>query len=89
MEMNICAIKNWNISPMFRAICIVVGIAIGWSGLYFEWLPPVSRAIMFMVGFLLMIVGGIASRAGLLGIKPFEKSAWRRAKETYKERGDE
>lgn len=87
--MKICVVKNGNISPMFRAICIVVGIAIGWSGLFFEWLPPVLRAAMFMVGFFFMIVGGIASRAGLLGIKPFEKSAWRRAKETYKERCDE
>jgi hypothetical protein len=50
---------------------------------------PILRVIMFMAGFFLMIVGGVASRAALLGIRPFEKSAWRRAKETYKERGEE
>lgn len=87
--MKICVVKNGNVSPMFRTIFIVGGVAIGWSGLYFEWLMPILRVIMFMAGFFLMIVGGVASRAALLGIRPFEKSAWRRAKETYKERGEE
>ncbi|MNT05497.1 hypothetical protein D3C72_1401180 [compost metagenome] len=87
--MKISGLKNGNVSPMFRAIFIVGGIAIGCSGLYFECLPRFLRAIMFVAGFFLMIIGGVSSRAGLLGIRPFEKSAWRRAKEAYKERGDE
>ncbi|MCG1054765.1 hypothetical protein KQH49_07260 [Mycetohabitans sp. B5] len=78
--------KNWiirdgNFTPVVRGVACFIGGAITLIGLKYD--------VMFvaLLGFTLVAVGGISSRAAMLGIKPFENS-YREARESYKKKDD-
>ena len=87
--MRFSVFKDGNFSPLMQAILIIAGIVVGWAALAVEWIPRVIRLVLVLAGFGSVLVGGFCARAHLIGIKPFERSPWRQAKETYKNEKDE
>lgn len=70
--------ENGNLSSHVRALLIVVGIGIGVVS--FIW----CRSIILMsVGLGVAAIGGYASKAHQLNIKPFDNS-YERARESYR-----
>ncbi|MEX3977781.1 hypothetical protein AB4Y45_02225 [Paraburkholderia sp. EG287A] len=75
-------IRNGNFTPTVRGVLCVVGIAIGIAGLKYD-----RSLLIALVGLLIAAVGGYASRAHMLGIKPFDNS-YKKARESYKVEDD-
>ena len=82
------AIEDGNFSGWLRITMFVAGLAIFVGSLALDWLPRWTRMIGFFVGFGLMALGGFASRAHMLHIKPFDNS-YKRARASYKVKDDE
>lgn len=51
-----------------------------------EWLPKWAGITMSLAGFASVLIGGLASRAALVGLRPFAESEWKKAKRTYEDK---
>lgn len=77
-------IENGNFTDWIRLIFIVAGFALMFCA--FKLIAPtIFGGMVALIGFALALIGGFASRAHMLNIKPFGGSAWRKAKKTYQE----
>lgn len=78
--------KNWiiqdrNFTPVVRGEACFIGGAITLIGFKYD------AMFVALFGFALVAVGGISSRAAMLGIKPFE-NLYREARESYQKKDD-
>ncbi len=89
VENQMKLIKDGNLSAPTRGALIVTGAALILGGLGLEALPDWFGIIVFFLGMAAIFIGGISSRAKLIGLKPFGESEWRKAKKTYKEGDDQ
>lgn len=75
-------IDDGNFTGWVRLCFIVVGFGMMFCA--FKFIPPtIIGGGIALLGFGLALVGGFASRAHMLKIKPFGYSEWRKAKRTY------
>jgi hypothetical protein len=79
--------EEGNFSGWMRITLFVVGLAAFGMGLALDWLPRALRMAAFLVGFGLMALGGLSSRAHMLNIKPFDNS-YKKARDSYKVKDD-
>lgn len=66
-------------------------IAVGFAMMYgtIKFIPPsIWSGILLLIGLGIAAVGGFASRAALLKIKPFDNS-YRKARDSYKTNADD
>jgi len=84
--MNIRFIEDGNLASWLRLTLIVTGIAFGTVAIECN-LPNLWARVLLLAGFLLVLVGGLASRAALLHIKPFDNS-YEKARKTYETKDD-
>lgn len=76
-------IEDGNFPDWLRLLLIISGFALMFCA--FKFIPPtIIGGAVALIGFGLALVGGFASRAHMLKIRPFGNSAWRKAKKTYK-----
>jgi hypothetical protein len=80
-------VEAGNFSGWVRITLFVVGITAFGMSLALDWLPRGLRIAAFLLGFGLMALGGISSRAHMLNIKPFDNS-YKKARESYKTEDD-
>ncbi|MDR8398055.1 MULTISPECIES: hypothetical protein [Paraburkholderia] len=80
-------VEAGNFSGWVRITLFVVGLTAFGMSLALDWLPRVPRMAAFLLGFGLMALGGISSRAHMLNIKPFDNS-YKKARESYKTEDD-
>ena len=85
--MKIRLIEDGNFPSWFRLLLIIVGVAIAVMALYCN-MPLVLAKISLLVGFGIALVGGMASRAVLLKIKPFD-SSYKKARKSYESEKDD
>jgi hypothetical protein len=81
-------IDDGNFPRWLRVALFVVGLAIFGGSLALEWLPRSARFGGFLLGFGMMALGGFASRAHMLHIKPFDNS-YKKARKSYANDDDE
>ncbi|MFM0337257.1 hypothetical protein [Paraburkholderia fungorum] len=81
-------IEDGNFSGWLRMAFYVGGVALAVGGLAFDELPRWIRGCAFLLGFAVMAVGGISSRAHMLKIKPFDNS-YKKASKSYEVNDDE
>jgi hypothetical protein len=77
-----------NFSGWLRITLFVVGLAAFGVSLALDWLPRGFRMAAFLLGFGLMALGGVSSRAHMLNIKPFDNS-YKKARKSYEVKDDE
>ncbi|WP_155630462.1 hypothetical protein [Burkholderia territorii] len=77
-----------NIAGWAQLVLLVLGIAMVYCGLVFNFLPKAIAILLIVFGLPISAIGGYASRAKALGLKPFDKS-YRKARDSYKTRDDE
>ncbi len=82
-------IEDGNFSAPARGGLIVTGAALIFGGLGLDAIPNWLGMAVFLFGIAALFIGGISSRAKLIGLKPFGESEWRKAKKTYKEGDDQ
>ncbi|WP_224078818.1 DUF4231 domain-containing protein [Cupriavidus laharis] len=82
-------IEDGNLTATVRGALIVIGAILIFGGLGVEAIPNWLGIIVFLFGIVAIFVGGISSRAKMIGLKPFGKSEWRKAKETYQKEKDD
>jgi hypothetical protein len=80
-------VEAGNFSGWVRITLFVVGPTAFGMSLSLDWLPRGPRMVAFLLGFGLMALGGISSRAHMLNIKPFDNS-YKKARESYKTEDD-
>ena len=85
--MKIKFIDDGNLATWVRLLLIVAGFALAAIALKSN-IPNLWARIFLLVGFLLVIVGGMTSRAKLLHIKPFDNS-YEKARKSYETKDDE
>ncbi|SAL58996.1 hypothetical protein AWB67_02793 [Caballeronia terrestris] len=76
-------IRDGNFTPVVRGVLCVVGIAIGFIGLKYD-----DSLVVALVGLVIAAIGGFASRAHMLKIKPFDNS-YKKARKSYEVKDDE
>ncbi|WP_338925332.1 hypothetical protein IHE33_07145 [Mycetohabitans endofungorum] len=78
-------IEDGNFTPRVRAAFVIGGIAL-WIGAL-AWMAPPGwlRLAAFFIGFLIMIIGGIASRSHSLKVRLFDNS-YLEARKSYKKK---
>jgi hypothetical protein len=74
--------EEGNFSGWLRITLYVAGLATFFSALTSDWAPRWTRMIGFLLGFSLMALGGLSSRAHMLNVKPFDNS-YKKARESY------
>lgn len=87
-EMRIKFIVDGNIAGWVRLSLIVLGFAMMYCGLAFHFLPKVIAILLVIFGLPVSAIGGYASRAKALGLKPFDNS-YKKARDSYKPDVDE
>jgi hypothetical protein len=80
-------IEDGNLKEWVRIALVVVGIALVFGSVQLG-LSSVLPKIIFTVGIFVAAVGGYASQAHMLKIKPFDNS-YKRARDSYKVKDDE
>lgn len=80
-------IEDGNFSGWLRIALYVGGVALAAGGLALDELPRWVRGCAFFLGFAVMAVGGISSRAHMLKIKPFDNS-YQKACKSYEVNDD-
>lgn len=80
-------VEAGNFSGWVRITLFVVGLTVFGMSLALDWLPRAPRMAAFLLGFGLMALGGISSRAHMLNIKPFDNS-YKKVRESYKTEDD-
>jgi hypothetical protein len=78
--MKIKIIEDGGLSTGSRWTLVIVGAAIVYISL-----SQVESILLMSFGLVLAAVGGYSSKAKMLGLKPFDKFAWREAKKSYEE----
>jgi len=80
-------IDDGNFKQWVRIALILVGLLIMF--LAYQFVPPAPYGgFLLLLGFGIAAVGGYASRAHLLKIKPFDNS-YKKARDSYKVKDDE
>jgi len=80
-------IDDGNLTEWVCTALIVVGIGISYATL--KYAPPSLWSVFLaLLGFLLMAIGGLSTRARLLKIKPFDNS-YKKARKSYEKDDDE
>lgn len=70
-------VKDGDLTPLSRAALCITGPLLIFLAIYLKSL------LILTIGVAVGALGGYSSRAALLGLKPFGKASWRKAKETY------
>lgn len=81
-------IEDGNFAGWLRVVFFLVGLAVAVGGLGLDQMPRWIRAGAFILGFAMMALGGISSRAHMLKIKPFDNS-YKKARKSYEVKSDE
>ncbi|WP_059731599.1 hypothetical protein [Burkholderia cepacia] len=81
-------IEDGNFAGWLRVVFFLVGLALAFAGLGLDQMPQWIRAGAFLLGFAMMALGGISSRAHMLKIKPFDNSH-KKARKSYEVKNDE
>ncbi|QYD68219.1 hypothetical protein KZJ38_18390 [Paraburkholderia edwinii] len=85
--MKIRLFEDGNFARWIRTSLLAVGILI--MVVAYEYVPPAPfGGFLLLLGFGIAAIGGYASRAHLLKIKPFDNS-YEKARKTYGARGEE
>ncbi|MFX1766185.1 hypothetical protein PWP93_27070 [Paraburkholderia sp. A1RI-2L] len=84
---NIRIIKDGNFTQWFCLVLVVVGLGIMYLTLKFAE-PSIWSKGLVLVGFGIAAVGGMASRAALVHIKPFGNN-WKKTRKRYEVKNDE
>jgi len=79
-------IESGNFSRWVRLALIVIGFAIMYCTVEFIT-PSIWSGLLLMLGFGVALVGGLASRAALLHIKPFDNS-YKKARKSYENKDE-
>jgi hypothetical protein len=74
-------IENGNLTGRVCTILIISGICISYFAFKYAS-PSIFSMLLALLGFALMAIGGISSRARILNIKPFDNS-YRNSRKTY------
>ncbi|WP_244136392.1 hypothetical protein [Burkholderia sp. BCC0405] len=77
-------IEDGNFAGWLRGVLFLVGLAVAVGGLGLDQMPRWIRAGAFHLGFAVIALGGISSRAHMLKIKPFDNS-YKKAQELRSE----
>lgn len=80
--------EDGNFSGWLRIALFVGGVALATGGLALDELPRWIRGFAFLLGFAVMTVGGLSSRAHMLKINPFDNS-YKKARKSYEMKDDE
>jgi hypothetical protein len=80
-------IEDGNLSFLARLILALVGIGLAAIAV-FAGLPVAWNRALLLIGFGIALVGGMASRAKILHIKPFDNS-YKKARDSYKVKDDD
>lgn len=81
-------IIDGNIAERARISLIAIGILMLVSGLAIDSLPPIIAIALAVLGVPVAAIGGYASRAEALGLKPFDRS-YENARKSYEMSDDE
>jgi len=81
-------IRNGNFVRWFRVCIFLCGIFLGYLGLALEILPQGVRLILVLIGIVFAAIGGYASQAHILKLKPFD-NAYKKAKKSYEKKDDQ
>jgi hypothetical protein len=81
---NIEIIRDGNFTRWFRLFLIAFGFGIMYLTLRFIE-PSIWSKGLVLVGFGIAAVGGLASRAAMLNIRPFGKN-WKKIRKTYEKK---
>jgi len=76
-------IEDGNFVGWLRVLLFFIGVGMIFGGLEFEVLPRWARVFIFLLGFAVMAIGGLSSRAHMLKIKPFD-NGYKKARDSYK-----
>lgn len=86
--MNIKVVVDGNIAGWARFGLIGLGVAMVYCGLALHSLPKIIAISLVILGLPVSAVGGYASRAKALGLKPFDNS-YKKARDSYKTNDEE
>ncbi|WP_322104240.1 hypothetical protein [Paraburkholderia sp. J41] len=81
-------IVDGNISEWGRIGLIILGIGMFGCGIGLDFLPRPIALAFAILGLPIAGIGGYASRAGALGLKPFDNS-YKKARKSYETKDDE
>ncbi|MBN3778793.1 hypothetical protein G3O06_14700 [Burkholderia sp. Ac-20345] len=85
--MKIRFIEDGNLARWARTCVLIVGLLI--MLVAYKYVPPAPfGGLLLLFGLGVAAIGGYASRAHLLHIKPFDNS-YKKARESYKQKDDE
>ncbi|WDR86096.1 hypothetical protein [Burkholderia ambifaria] len=85
--MKIRLIEDGNLVQWVRTCVLIAGLLIMFIA--YKYVPPAPfGGFLLLLGLGIAAVGGYASRAHLLHIKPFDKS-YKKARESYKQKDEE
>lgn len=85
--MRVKLIEDGNFPRWLRFGLVIVGMGMVAIALGFK-MPSNVAKIVLLSGFGIALVGGMASRAAMLKIKPFDNS-YKKARDSYKVKDDE
>ncbi|WP_241299092.1 hypothetical protein [Burkholderia stabilis] len=80
-------IEDGNFSGWLRVALFCTGLILAFGGLGFDQVHRWIRGGAFLLGFFMMALGGISSRAHMLKIKPFD-NYYKNVRESYKGDGE-
>ncbi|WP_087690633.1 hypothetical protein [Pandoraea sp. PE-S2R-1] len=80
--MQIQFIDNGNLSSWLQLLLVGVGVGTAASAIYFDFSVIWAR-VLLLLGFAIALVGGMASRAKLLKIRPFDNGC-KKARDSYR-----
>jgi hypothetical protein len=75
-------LEDGNFVGWLRILLFLAGVALLFTGLALEQLSRGLRLAFFLIGFVTMAVGGFASHAHMLMIKPFDNS-YKKTRKSY------
>jgi hypothetical protein len=81
-------IDDGNLAEWVRLSLIVLGFSMFIGGLAIDSLPRYLALTLVILGLPVAAIGGYASRAKALGIKPFDNN-YRKARKTYETKSDD
>jgi hypothetical protein len=85
--MKIRLIEDGNFAPWLRTSVLIVGLLIMFVA--YKYVPPAPfGGFLLLLGLGIAAVGGYASRAHLLHIKPFGTN-WKKVRKTYEAKDNE
>ncbi|MBC8726554.1 hypothetical protein F6X37_35125 [Paraburkholderia sp. 31.1] len=80
-------IEDGNLTWWFSVVLIIIGVAIMFAS--FKYAPPSRWSVIpVLFGFGVAAVGGMACRARMMHLKPFDNS-YKKARKSYETKADE